>query len=162
MLPCRDARPSHQRLIRICFPYLIIYSNACLWGKIAEEAGIWHPWSICIIYDVLKSILDHSRNDAAQKWTRKFKTRICIDLNEPYVKIGVDHEIHTKNFKIISQFSRIYSSRSCPHSVGCHFSHLRIYVFIKSRSLLLMMFIDIVTQFFVTNLIPFLELSILR
>ena len=93
-LPCTEVQLAHQRPAKICSICPTICSNASLWEKIFEEVETWRPLSTYINLIVLKSIFNHSWNDASQQWTGQFKTWIGVYFDEPYIEVVVYHEVH--------------------------------------------------------------------
>lgn len=52
-----------------------------------------------------KRVLDHARNYSVQNRTTHLEARVGVYLNQPWLEIRVNHEIETKNLKVVT-FSR--------------------------------------------------------
>ena len=50
----------------------------------------------------LQSIFDHFGNQTGQKRTGQLQTRVGVDLDQPNIQMGIDHEIQAKYLKIVT------------------------------------------------------------
>ena len=68
---------------------------------------------------LLEGVLNHSGYESCQVGARELKAGVRVHLNQPRIKVLVNHEIIAKYFKRESLSSRIKLPRNSTHRVLC-------------------------------------------
>lgn len=68
--------------------------------------------------------LSHVGNYAIKQGARALEAGIGVDFDEPRLKIGIDHEIQSKDLKVIVEIARRYLVEDTADCIGAHLLHL--------------------------------------
>ena len=105
-------------------------------------------------------IFEHSGNKSFKHRTAKFKTRIGVNLEQPWLKPTIDNEIQAKELKCISNLLGPNPGAYGPNRMPSQLFHLGIKP-IDLEPILLVVGIQIPLKLPVTDLIPGLKPAIL-
>ena len=74
-----------------------------------------------------EGLLQHGGNDPADEFAAQLEAGISVDLDEPDVVIGVNHEVQTKYLEIVLSFVGIQLKISGFNCVKCDIFHFGVY-----------------------------------
>ncbi len=66
----------------------------------------------------------HVGDDAVEERTGALQTRIGVDLDQPRLKIGINHEIQSEDLEVIHEVPRRYLGEDTSNCISAHLFHL--------------------------------------
>jgi hypothetical protein len=90
-----------------------------------------------------EGLLDHVGDDAVEEGTAAIEAGVGVDLDQPRLKILIDHEVQPQNLEVVHLVSRCNLGENTPCSIGCHLLHSRYNLLSKIILLLLLMKIQV-------------------
>jgi hypothetical protein len=147
-----------RKRVRSCSPIWDFRDKGYILVWNLKELEILGLDKFYINLEVLECILYKFRDNFIENWTGSLKTWICIDFNQPYVVVGVNHEIHPKYFKIIHSPLWIYIKSRSMYHISSYLFHPWVNQFpeIKIRIL----FFNELIKLLIVDFVAFLILTV--
>lgn len=131
-----------------------------IWDQMFGSIGVVRGRGEDNIESEPESLVNHLRDESCEQGRREFQTWIRVDFNKPRYKIAIDHEIKSKDLKIMFEPFWCQLHKSAPHSIEGNIFHFRQYLFLEIVLLFLIfetaiqIFLELGVRYLIAYFIP--------
>ena len=109
----------------------------------------------------LESVFYQSWDDAGEKRAIQFEARIAVALDQPRVEFLIDHEIQTKQLKVMLFVVWVQSSCTGSDGICGHLLQFRVDI-LKETMPALIFFLEVAFEILIGYFVAFFEAAIVR